>query len=148
MSLIHEALEKVEQDKKAGREKKIQDFPVQELFGAPSNLDRKRERISFEGGMLALYGIGGILLLLFVGGIFYLSVVALHTKEFGGTPPESSSPVTSGIVVTPLSSARKGPNQFSLTGISRMGADWTAIVDNQLVRVGDWVSGAKVESIQ
>ncbi len=45
-----------------------------------------------------------------------------------------------------LDLSRQG--EFSLTGISHTGSDWMAIINNQLVRVGESVSGAEVKSIQ
>lgn len=144
MSLIHEALEKVEQGKKADETKLALDTAVEEF--QKESLSRPDARARTEDwAPRILYGVGAVLLVLFLAGVISLGVRSMKTGKSGarsqGEPspvlPPGSSPVR-GLGVSP---------SFSLTGITRVGGDRTAIVNNELVRVGDWVSGAQVERI-
>lgn len=122
MSLIHEALEKVEQEKKEtplGNET----LPLT----PPKTLTRENTRV--------VLGIVAFLLFCFVLGMIYL-FAGSHSSQ--GERPETKT----------STSAPIKPNRFSLTGITRMGNDRNAIINNQLVRVGDWVSGARVDRIE
>lgn len=156
MSLIHEALEKVEQEKNpeplpkgigAGPEnEKTRDGSQRE----PSLVlhEENRPRLSDPASRL-IYGIAGTLAAVFILGVVYLGVRALkagpeNEKTRDGFQREPS------LVLQPALSRTGNSNlgrYFSLTGISQVGSKGMAIVNNQLVRVGDEVSGAKVTAI-
>ena len=125
MSLIYEALEKVEQEKKGV----VKNF-------VKSNLHKKNTQ--------TLYKIAGVLIFLFFLGLVYLLVNSHKALERRDNPIISPSRgSTSSPFSLPISRSR-----FSLTGITRVGNDWTAIINNQLVRVGDWVGEARIKAIQ
>ena len=132
MSLIHEALEKLEQEKK------------EKAPGSILELQREdsKERVSFRASRRAAYGIVGVLIFSFLLGLGYHWVHSPRPDSAQRVPPKKEG---RGAVVPARS---KSENGFSLTGVTRMGSDWTAIVNNQLVRVGDSVDGAVVERIQ
>lgn len=141
MSLIHAALEKLEQGKKSKKAtiQGTQGTFEQDASCLTETLSSEKRENALGGKPWLIYGIGGALLLLFVFGLFYFGVGSLRTRD-----------VEQGSLVEPatFSLPPRARSNFSLTGITRMGTDWTAIVNNQLVRVGDRVSGAKVEAIQ
>lgn len=122
MSLIHEALEKVEQ------EKKDPSLPRTVISEA-------REKIRPKENSQVIYGIVIALVLCFILGMIYFLV---------GSPPEKSAspPATAAIF------SRPNQGRFVLTGVTWVGKDPTAIINNELVRVGDGVSGAKVVRIE
>lgn len=130
MSLIHEALEKLDGEKQAGWKKTI---PISET---PAK-DQMR-----SGNSGVIYGIAGVLLFFFLAGLVYF----LTTIEKVSQTPRS----------LPKESVRRAPslfhsprrNQFILTGVTRAGAEWTAIINNELVRVGEGINGATVRSIE
>lgn len=125
MSLIHEALEKLDLEKKAGWRKE-----------KPAEITPKEERRDPNARMI--YGMGGVLLLCFIVGLIYF----LTSPPESGNERKESSPAPAS---TFKASGKSGP--FFLTGITQAGSEWNAIINNKLVRVGDEVSGAKVESI-
>lgn len=150
MSLIHEALEKVEQEKNPepfpkGIDPGPDPFPSQKTG---TLLKENRPRLSDPASRL-IYGIAGTLAALFILGVVYLGVRALkagpeNEKTRDGSQREPS------LVLQPALSRTGNSNlgrYFSLTGISQVGSKRMAIVNNQLVRVGDEVSGAKVTAI-
>ena len=144
MSLIYEALEKLEQEK--------QGLPKLILKPLSEGIRLERERVSknfFEENSRLLYGIGGTLLFLFFTGLLYFLIQPSSVDrkfEKNAIPRSASSSFPHFIPSIPLFA--ENPSGFSLTGITRVGADWTAIVENQLVRVGDWVNGAQVKVIR
>lgn len=145
MSLIHEALQKLEGEKKeseAGSAVATFEPDSPELTEKPaSGIEIQRPAVRKE----VLFGIGGVVL---IAGVLGIS----SWLAFSRTPAVSETP--SGPVAGSLSRARKPAvdlsrqGEFSLTGISHTGSDWIAIINNQLVRVGETVSGAEVKSIQ
>ena len=120
MSLIHEALEKV------GQEKPILPLPS-------GGISETKEKVRSKENLRVIYGIVIALVFCFILGMIYLFV--------GPAPREESVERPVPILL--------GPNQgrFVLTGITRVGAEGTAIINNELVRVGDGVSGARVVRI-
>ena len=135
MSLIHEALEKAEQEKK-GQWKR----PVPEISAHGSSKTTPKESLRM------IYGISGALLFFFVVGLIYFLTSSSPRTQKPEKKAEVSSPSSSPSSPASLPFIYKG--RFSLTGITRTGTEWTAIINNELVRVGDWVSDATVESIQ
>ncbi len=135
MSLIHEALEKLEQQK-SGRKKE----PI-----AESVLPVFSEKKPSEENSKVIYWIGGAVILFFVLGIVYLSAGSLESQlpKTDALPPLSSSENS---VPPPTPVSKQG--LFSLTGITQSGTELSAIINNELVREGDWVNGARVKSIQ
>ncbi|MBI4115859.1 MAG: hypothetical protein HY447_04710 [Candidatus Omnitrophica bacterium] len=139
MSLIHEALEKLDQEKKPEEKEPILEL-VERQASSPKSI-RSNDK--------TLYAIGGTLVFLFILGILYLLLnhprIDESQKDTGKVLSLSSPSERSMAHVLPISIHR---NRFSLTGISRVGNDWTAIINNQLVRVGDRVSGASIKEIR
>ncbi len=121
MSLIHEALEKVEQGKK--------DSPL-----SPTVILETQEKARARENPPVIYGIVVALVFCLIAGMIYLFVEPRPTEKFVKTP-------TSGL-------PRSWEGRFVLTGITRGGTEGTAIINNELVRVGDGVSGARVVSIE
>ena len=82
-----------------------------------------------------LYAIAGVLVFFFLAGLVYFftrpethySFQSPRRPTYHASPPRSGS--------------------FALTGITQVGSDHTAIINNQLVRVGERIDGAVVESI-
>lgn len=132
MSLIHQALEKLEHEKKEKVSSSILELQRED----------SKERASLRASRGAAYGIVGILIFSFFLGLGYHWV---HTSKVEGVKGVPSKKEGRPALMPPRS---KSENRFSLTGITRMGSEWTAIVNNQLVRVGDSVDGAVVETIQ
>lgn len=146
MSLIHEALQKLEEETKS-----VPGFPVSESI--------ERETVLLSESPLPLpgpphpekkskvvFGIGALLGFFFILGAGYLFLVSRG--------PTDSQPAFTGAIegsrstALPMavSSRRQGP--FRLTGVSRSGSDWMAIINNELVRVGETVNGAEVKEIR
>lgn len=121
MSLIHEALEKVEQEKK-------------DTFLPQAVILKVREKVQARENLQMIYGIAVALVFCFILGMTYLFI--------GSGPQERSSETPTTILPQP------DQERFVLTGITRVGADGTAIINNELVRVGDGVSGAQVTRIE
>lgn len=121
MSLIHEALEKVEQEKK-------------DSFLPQAVILETREKIRARENRRVIYGIAVALVFCFILGMIYL---------FVGSGPRGKP------IEAPPRAVLSGTHQprFILTGITGVGADRTAIINNELVRVGDGVSGAEVVRI-
>lgn len=137
MSLIFEALEKVEQEKKGEGKKPLSEKPPGALPPAPKLVSSPKEKTNPVEAERTIYGLGGALLFLFVLGLIYLLA--------------SSQPSTKSEQVTPISPVSSAPargRMFSLTGITQVGPDRTAIINNQFVRVGERVSGAEVKQIE
>lgn len=137
MSLIHEALEKIEQEKKT---KWRRPPPIPEVSEPAAAKVSPKEGESPK----TIYAMAGILLFFFAIGVVYL-MTRSQTEKWGGPGGLSSPPPRRSL---PLSLPSFDRSRFALTGITRVNADWTAIINNQLVRVGDGVSGATVEAIQ
>lgn len=142
MSLIHEALEKLDQE---GTGSKQPLSSGKAPVGAEKGNYRSRFVFIFLSALVSV-------------GLFYLFLVSPHRIEKSKNPSLRSSPV-----VSPASLGRKSfllskieeknkpwkkPKAFALTGILLSREERTAIVNNQLVRVGDWVSGAKLVRIE
>lgn len=122
MSLIHEALEKVDQEKRGTAPSPAVNAPPEE----GKNLSEEKTYL--------LHWMGGALLFFFVLGLIYLWG---HSSFVNSGAPSPSRPPTS------LSERER----FSLTGITGVGTDLTAVVNNELVRVGGQVNGATVTAI-
>ena len=129
MSIIHEALEKLEREKGESR------LPAALPFPRPLRTLEKKEDVSGPG-LSATYWISGALLFLFVVGLVYL---AGNTSFVSRPPGESPS---GGFFQTGLN-----PPDFVLTGMTWAGDENIAILNNQLVRTGEWVGGARVSQI-
>lgn len=135
MSLIHEALERLEREK----EDKAPPLVFRENLEnrslpppAPGKISSPR---SSSVPPRLIYGIGAALVALFV-----LGLVCLLAGTFQARPPkEDGFEKTVGLPAS--------QNGFSLTGITRVGEELTAIVNNELVRVGDGVGGARVKAV-
>lgn len=138
MSLIHEALEKIEQGKKEDEKKLVSATAVEEIEKENLKVPPPAERASDPASRI-IYVVGGILLVLFLSGLVYLGV---HTLQRSKREEMKAEP-------TVLPSTRNFDlgRYFSLTGITRIDSKGMAIVNNQVVRVGDEVSGAKVIAI-
>ena len=139
MSLIFEALEKLEQEKKETV------LPSKKEAGS----DKEREFSRGKKKHTVIYWFGGIVFFLLAIGLVYFifNIQRNGRKDYPVVHPIISSSTPHVSAPAALSSTRK-QGQFSLTGVTQMGTDKTAIINNQLVRVGDWVSGAKVLSIE
>jgi len=127
VSLIYEALEKLDQEKKSGWRR-----PAPVSTPEPQARLPKEESSKNHG---VLYAMAGVFVFFFLAGLvyFFTRPETYHPHE----PPQSSS------YPAPL---RRG--SYTLTGMTQVGSDRTAIINNQLVRVGQGVDGAVVESIE
>lgn len=150
MSLIHEALEKLEQEKR-GKGKNPAPEILAETLPSPSegiSPDPNKEKKSLEENSKTIYWIGGAVVFLFVLGLVYLLVGSLKSAA----PKRGSlAPSPSPVPLNSLTHSVESPSTqglFSLTGITQSGSELTAIVNNELVRVGDSVSGARVKEIK
>lgn len=133
MSLIHEALEKLEKEKGGPAEAPPINTPVK----LPTRLEtfpRKEEKAIPSENTRLIFAIGGALLLLLVIGLIYLAGHSLSSLSSSPAPASASEPARHGL--------------FVLTGITGSEGDLIAVINNQLVRVGDRVSGASVVEIQ
>jgi hypothetical protein len=134
MSLIHEALEKLEREK-GGKEIPL---PAEELgpqsFFPPPRPEKIKAHSKPSSGLI--FGMTGALILLFISGLAYLFVQNLQK----GVPPERP--------FSAVSSTANSSGQFSLTGITSVGEDATAIINNQFVRQGEEIAGATVLEIR
>ncbi len=126
MSLIHEALEKLDQEKKSGWRR-----PTPVSTPEPRAHLPKEESSKNHG---VLYAMAGVLVFFFLAGLVYFFTRPETDHQFQPTQKSSFHALFP-----------RGP--FTLTGITQVGSDHTAIVNNHLVRVGDGVDGAVVESI-
>ena len=150
MSLIHEALEKLEQEKRGKAKKPVPEI-LAETLSSPSggiSSDLNQEKKSLEESPKTIYWIGGAVVFLFVLGMVYLlagSLKSVVPKTGFVAPSSSPTPLNS---LTPSVGSPSTQGLFSLTGITQSGSELTAIVNNELVRVGDWVSGARVKEIK
>lgn len=133
MSLIHEALEKLEQEKKENVS-----VPFKPAPPFPGAREIKKEVSRSENPPL-IYGVIGVLFLLFIFGLIYF---LSSSRSF------RSREVPQGKESQPVPSRSFGyPAPFTLTGITRLEEGWTAVINNQMVRTGDEVGGAKVLAV-
>ena len=132
MSLIHEALEKLEVQKKVHFKKPVLEKPIPE---------KKNQAVHEPPNYGIIYSIAGVLVFSFVVGLVYFLISSHPSQQQGST---SAKPAAKGSLFKPYVS----PSQFSLTGMTRVSGDWNAIINNQLVRVGDTINGALVQSIE
>ena len=133
MSLIHEALEKLEKEKTRPAELTPTETAPKPNPRLPS-LPRKEEKAGPSENNRLIFAIGGAVFLFFVVGLVYLAGRSLSLF---------SSPVVSGNSPEP---ARRG--SFVLTGITGGEGNLIAVINNQLVRVGERVGEARVAEIQ
>lgn len=139
MSLIHEALEKVGQEKKGEKRKQISEVLERDSIAPSGTVPVEKEKNPFEENAKAIYWIAGVLMILFIAGMVYLLI------RTPALPPAEEPTSLSPAATVPSAKLQRG---LSLTGVTRAGEEWTAIINNRLVRVGDWVSGARVEAIE
>ncbi|GEM_PF-3463460 len=141
MSLIHEALEKLEQEKKSGWRRPVPSASTAPPLPVP--LSPLPEAQKNHSGVI--YALSGILVFFFLaGGVYFFT--RTETPEQVTTVSVSPSQKKTVLKKTILPSFSLG-NQFKLTGITQVGSEWTAIVNNQLVRKGDGINGAVVEAV-
>ena len=165
MSLIHEALEKTThpfpQD-----EADLLDRDSWDSALAPA--EGPRRTFLLKDVQWTLYGM--VAALIFLSALYFFAV-PLYNEYFNKTkfkesgekllnpvapvaqiPPPAVSPPT--LILTPdpvvlaMPPVLNPQSNFSLTGIARDQKEWTAIINNRLVRVGDRVSGAQVKLIK
>lgn len=137
MSLIHEALERLEREKE---EKATGPAPHEILEPAAFEPSLKETVVSREipqprrENHRLIYGLSAALVTLFIFALVYLLVGTFHARL-----PKENVAVSS----------RLAPVQgrFVLTGINLDGDDSRAVINNELVRVGDSVGGARVRAI-
>ena len=143
MSLIHQALEKVEQEKGAKSKPVLpRSFPLESL----KPLEKVKDRS--ENSWTA-YGIISVLLLSLILGLVYFFTHPPQPVRLPAHSPKKNRPAPSATYPAPLTvPIRIGRPQFILTGITQVGEERTAIVNNQLVRIGDEIGNAKVEAIE
>jgi len=142
MSLIHEALEKIDQGNKISFLSRAEAETI--LSGKEIPVQKEKQAEVTANGII--YWIGGMILLLFILGIAYLLVDSLRPSR-GKAGPLVFSPAPVMSPTKPLGFLSVLNHRFSLTGITQVGSEFNAIINNQVVRVGDWVSGARVSSI-
>lgn len=137
MSLIHEALEKIERQKPD--KKKFTPYVSQELLQQSGSVTINKPKETPVHSW-TVYGIVGVLVLsLVLGLVFFLR----PTEEQAGKTISGQSPQSS----TSRPSWNHKDPKFILTGITQIAEEHTAILNNQIVRVGDEIDGAKVEVI-
>ena len=144
MSLIHEALEKLGQEKGAKEKKIIPGTESAEPVTPSEGPGPTAAKAPESDPARSLYWLGGALTLFFIVGIVYWIGNSLQKGPREGGQSPSLTPVAREHGSFPHHSSQ---GRFSLTGITEAGGDYSAIVNNQLVRVGDRVSGAEVQSI-
>lgn len=135
MSLIHEALEKLEGEKKSPWKK-----PSPPL-SQPEILEKEQVRTA---NTTVIYAIAGALIFFFLVGLVYFFTVPKET-------PNASQPRLQAkeLAKRPSSLLQNlSAQRFKLSGITRVGTDWTAIVNNRLVRMGESINGANVLTIR
>lgn len=131
MSLIHEALEKIEREKSEKRK----------FIAKSESVTEHAKPKESAVNSWTLYGIVGVLFLsLLLGLVFLLS--SARNRDEKNFSNESTKPA---IFSEPLWGIEE---KFVLTGITQIGEERTAILNNLLVRVGDVIDGAKVEAIE
>ncbi len=137
MSLIHKALEKVEREEGAKQQLFLRPVPGENL-----KLKNRPEN------SWTIYGIIGILSVSLILGLVYFFFNSSRTNVPAPAVKKTSSqaPVRAHAFRSLPSSM--GFRRFTLTGITQMGNERTAIINNMLVRTGDRVDQAKVESIE
>lgn len=148
MSLIYEALERLEREKK-GKFQILGGRAATVETASPALTTSTKEKTSSDRNAWAIYTLGGILLLLFAAGVFWLlmnssarvqSPVQEPSQDAAASP---SPPNPAASLWAPIYKS-----QFSLTGITSIKNERTAIVNNQFVRAGEWVNGAKVKAVE
>ena len=135
MSLIHEALERLEREKEEKAPLPVSSGTTEIRPAPPPAQEKITSPRSASAPPRLIYGIGTALVALFVLGLIYLLF-----GTFQARPPKQEG----------FQQASKAPafqNGFALTGITRVGEELTAIVNNELVRVGDEVDGARVKAV-
>lgn len=132
MSLIHEALEKLGSEKKSPWKKPLTPEPV--------TLEKEQARTA---NTTVIYAITGALIFFFLAGLVYFFTLSKKTEKLSQASPQVKELSKRPSLLQNLSAHR-----FTLSGITRVGTDWTAIVDNRLVRMGESINGAKVLTIQ
>ncbi len=130
MSLIHEALEKIEREKTQKTKFLAPKFAIQE--------PKPKEPAVHSW---TVYGIVGILFLSLLLGLVFL----LHSSQNPNMRHLSSGISHPAISRQPSWNAEE---DFVLTGITQIGEDRTAILNNLLVHPGDEIDGAVVEAIE
>ena len=133
MSLIHEALEKLEKEK-TGPAEFDQTESAPKLNPRVTPLPRKEEKAGPSENNRLIFAVGGAVFLLFVVGLVYLTGRSLSSSS--PLPESRNAPEP----------ARRG--SFVLTGITGSEQNLIAVVNNQLVRVGERVGEARVVEIQ
>jgi hypothetical protein len=147
MSVIHEALEKLDQEKNPKGPAAVLTPEERTAKGSSESAVSalQKEKKNPPESSRALFAIGGVLLLFFIAGLIYLfgrsfsketpTEISTSTQEEAPSPPAFFSQVPS-------------TNQFVLTGITGSDGDLIAVINNQLVQVGHRVKGALVKEIQ
>lgn len=146
MSLIHEALQKLEEETKSVPNSAVPESAERETAPLSENPVPEARPPHPEKKSKVVFGIGAVLGFFFILGVGYLFLVS---KDKTDSKPEFTEAAEVTRPPAPpllVSSRRQGP--FHLTGISRSGSDWTAIINNELVRVGETVNGAEVKEIR
>lgn len=140
MSIIYQALEKLEQGKDISSTQNTRNKILIKSNLAPE----KKPKI--------VYAIAGILSTFLILGIAYMAISHLQEKSPDIQNSEKTEDIQpEGVNLlqrsTVLSSIKGIEEKFSLTGITQVKNEMTAIINNQLVRVGSSVNGAKVMAI-
>ena len=146
MSLIHEALQKLEEETKSVPNPEVPELAERQTVLLSETPVPPARPSPPEKKSRVVFGIGVVLGFFFILGAGYLFLVS---RDKTGSKPEFTGAAEVTRPPAPLlrvSSRRQGP--FHLTGISRSGSDWTAIINNELVRVGETVNGAEVKEIR
>ena len=144
MSLIHEALEKLESEKKA---RLRHSAPETLLKGTPLAPPVKESKT-------VIYAMAAVLIFFFFLGGIYLWLNPSREKPRPGEDPAfmiSEPGENAGPTVKPAPAPflfLNPESRFSLTGITQIGTGWNAIINNKLVKTGSEVDGAWVESIE
>ena len=139
MSLIHEALEKLEQEKKSGWHRPLPSTVPQAQAPVSSPAASK----NYSG---VIYALAGVLIFCFLAGLVYFFT---RTESVESTSQAAAPQVLRKTVLKrPAFPALSLGGQFKLTGITQVGTEWNAIINNQLVRRGEEVNGALIESIE
>ena len=135
MSLIHKALEKVEQ------EEGLKGRPLLRPLLTENLKQKSRPENSWT-----VYGIIGVLSFSLILGLVYFLINRPRANVPAAKKVASPGPARAHSFPSIPSSL--GFRRFTLTGITQMGDERTAIINNMLVRTGDKIDQAKVESIE
>ena len=137
MSLIHKALEKVEQEEGAKQQLFLRPVPGENL-----KLKNRPEN------SWTIYGIIGILSVSLILGLVYFLFNSSRANVPVPAVKKVSSQAPARTRAFPSLPSSMGFRRFTLTGITQMGNERTAIINNMLVHAGDQIDQAKVESIE